>query len=133
MRYADTIAALQRQIDELREELKRHEERTEAMSADEMVRRARQFIINNPKAWNIAIDYAKEQTAKRRRFNMQGILEEWRKADYIEVWEDFKSNNSLAAPLGRELVEAYPPAEKYLPLRRSKTDRFYPFRRRHDD
>ena len=127
------IRRMQRQLDrlkaenrELRERIERHEQRTEGMSAETMRTKAREFIVNNPRAWKFALDYARFKAANQERFNMQSIMEELRYSDDVAAWEIFKSNNSLAAPLGRELLEAVPEAIPYMPLRKSKVDKFYP-------
>lgn len=121
-----SIDELQARIAELEERLKRHEERTEPMSAEVMYSTAKAFIKENPQVWRSMVNIARSRARQNRRVSMKRIIEDTRDT-YGTTWqtENFKLNNSVTACLARFLVKECPEVKSHMRLKRSKVDRFF--------
>lgn len=121
-----SVEELQARIDELEERLKRHEERTEPMSAERMYEVAESWIKANPIIWRSVKDMARSRARQGRRVSMKRIIEDLRDM-YGVTWqtEDFKLTNSVTSALARFLVRECPEVKDQICLKRSKVDRFF--------
>lgn len=120
------VIELERKIAELEERLKRHEERTEPMSAEVMYSTAKEFIANNPQIWQSMVNIARSRARQNKRVSMKRIIEDMRD-QYSTVWqtEDFKFSNSVTAALARFLIQECPEVKGHIKINRSKVDRFF--------
>ena len=120
------VKALEARIAELEERLKRHEERTEPMSAETMYETAKGFIANNPDIWRSMCYIARSRARQGKRVSMKRIIEDTRDS-YGVTWQtdNFKLNNSVTAALSRFMVQECPEVKPYLRMNRSKVDRFF--------
>lgn len=116
---------LVQRVEDLEERLQRHEDRTEGMSAQRMIDAAKEWVEQNPDAWDYIIARARTCVHDKKRFSIQKACEEIRDSHLVSNWEEFKVNNSIAAPLTRMLIQRIPQLEDYVTVRKSKVDRFF--------
>ena len=119
------VMRLNSKIADLEERLAQFEAKTGFMSAEEIVKHAKAWTVNNPHAWQFMRNYADRAIVNNERFSMQKVLEEMRESPLAIAFpgEDFKINNSYAAAFVRMLVAEKPDLAKHVTLRRSKVDR----------
>ena len=121
-----SVEELESRIAELEERLKRHEERTEPMSAEAMYETAKNFIEANPDVWAAICNMARRRAGDGKRVSMKRIIEDLRDTHgYLWQTEDFKLNNSVTACLARFLAKDVPEAKEHMKLHRSKVDRYF--------
>lgn len=108
------------------EELERHVEKTEGMSAAKMFVRARGFMSGNPAVWDRIKSDARNAARDGRRFSMKKEIEVLRDEGRIKTGEgDYKFNSSVTAALTRFLLYEVPEVEPYVAVRASKVDRYF--------
>lgn len=123
---ADSAARLVEIVGVIAEELERHVERTEGMSAEKMFARARGFMRENPSVWGRIKDDARSAAREGRRFSMKKEIEDLRDEGRIKTLEgDYKFNSSVTAALTRFLLHEVPEAEPYVAIRPSKVDKYF--------
>ena len=113
-------------IQDLEERLKRHEERTEPMSAEAMYETAKTWIDANPSVWRSVKNIAETRARQGKRVSMKRIIEDLRDT-YGITWQTdaFKLTNSVTAALARFLVVECPSVKDHICLKRSKVDRYF--------
>lgn len=90
--------------------------------ADDMKRKADEWVRKNPEAWMRIRCEAVRRTEQKRRFGIGELCEQVRwhmKADGVD---DFKVNNTHRAALARRLIAEYPPCRPYIETRSSVCD-----------
>lgn len=127
MRLAETIRELQAEVAYLKEELARHEERTEGLNAEQMQNRAVEYVQMNPIVWERIKQDALNAAGQHKRFSIAKEFEELRNVKWLDLNENeqYKCNNSYRAPLTRMLVQEIPEVRPYVSMRRSKVDKYY--------
>lgn len=126
MNDPEAIAQLLEVVRVIAEELERHVERTEGMSAWEMFTRARKLMRENPSVWQRITDDARAAARDGRRFSMKKEIEILRDEGRINTLEeDYKFNSSVTAALTRFLLYEVPEVEPYVSVRPSKVDKFF--------
>lgn len=113
-------------IQDLEERLKRHEERTEPMSAEAMYETAKAWIEANPNVWRSVKNIAETRARQGKRVSMKRIIEDLRDT-YGITWQTdaFKLTNSVTAALARFLVVECPSVKDNICLKRSKVDKYF--------
>lgn len=77
----------------------------------------------NPVAWRLMTDMARQYVVQGRRFSMEKLLQFARyDMNTNGTSQNFKCNNNTRAYLARMMLEENPGFEKYLDIRKSKVD-----------
>lgn len=96
-------------------------------NASETGWRARQWIRDNPKAWEYAVNLALNEARSKRRISMQWIMEQVRRKDFARSDnEPFKVNNTLNSAFARIMAMDHPETEPYIEFRRAACDGLIP-------
>lgn len=124
--FDSRMETLESKIAELREQLKRYEERGRYMTAEDMYKRAEQWIRMNAQAWRIIKADARERMRNNEPFSMKRAVENLRYMPGIAMTdEDYRICNSYTAALSRFLLREMPELSGHMTLRRSKVDKFF--------
>ena len=90
--------------------------------ADEMKRRADEWVRKNPDAWWRIRCEAVIRTEQGKRFGIGELCEQVRWHMHADGVDDFKVNNTHRAALARRLIAEYPPCKPYIETRSSVCD-----------
>ena len=90
--------------------------------ADEMKRKADEWVRRNQKAWLYIRNEAVRRTEQGKKFGIGELCEQVRWHMHAQGIDDFKVNNTYRAPLARRLIAEYPPCRPYIETRSSVCD-----------
>lgn len=98
-------------------------------NASETGWRARQWIRDNPKAWEYAVNLALHEAHAKRRISMSWIIEQVRRKDFARSDnEPFKINNTLNSAFARIMAMDYPETKPFIEFRKAACDGLIPSR-----
>lgn len=122
------INALEERIAFLERELERLTEKYEGMSAEDMYKRTRTYIENNPVVWEKVKQDARRCAEQGEPFSIAKEFEELRLGNWLidHESEDYRCNNSFRACMTRFLLLEVPQVKPYVKLRKSKIDKYFP-------
>ena len=93
------------------------------MTAEEMDKKAHEWIALNPAAWKAVENRALDYNKNLKRVSMDYLMHEVRHEMKINgKQEGFKINNNIIAPLARFLVNLHPCLDTTIERRKSKVD-----------
>lgn len=122
----DAVEKLSGIVRVIAEELERHVEGTEGMSAETMYRRALAIVKGSPSVWERIKADARAAARECRRFSMKKEIEILRDEGRIKTDDlDYKFNSSVTAALTRFLVYEVPEVGAYVSFRSSKVDKYF--------
>lgn len=90
--------------------------------ADEMNRKADEWVAKNRSTWSWMKRKAAESAEKKRRFSIARLVEEARYTKPVEGVDEYRINNDLRAPLARRLRKEVPTCTEYIEIRESVVD-----------
>ena len=93
------------------------------LTGEYMVDMAKKWRDDNPTAWRIMTDMAKQYVVQGRRFSMEKLLQ-FARYDMVTngKCDGFKCNNVTRAYLARMMIKENPEFANYMEIRRSKVD-----------
>lgn len=119
------VAELARRVDELERELARHEQRTEAMTAEQTYLAAASFVRCNPDAYALVVEHAKEAVAAGERFSVKREFEDMRGKVPAVGSLAYRYCNAITPAIARMVVVDVPEVDPYLRRGKSKVDKYF--------